>query len=174
MSSYRTWDCMSSIEQREAILPLNCVSDYKPFLILKPECVWGSTSSSPLSRRINTGAPSFLINNLEQHTQQKSLSRSVKKQTPDTSLYLFKWHPVSSTKLLIWLHTWAVQASRAWSKNNRKVLIIEARNEFSVAGAQVCWSICLPLHFDYQGWIRLGGLNLQAVQIVHKLIVNTI
>lgn len=74
MSSYRTWDCMSSIEPREAILPLNCVSDYKPFLILKPECVWVSTSSSPLSRRINTGAPSFLINNLEQHTQQKSLS----------------------------------------------------------------------------------------------------
>lgn len=84
----------------------------KLFLILKPRCVWVSTSSSPLSR-INTWALSVLINNLEWHTLffSRFVFLSVKnKNSQDTSLSLFKWHPVSSPQLLICLHTWAAQA----------------------------------------------------------------
>lgn len=90
MSSHRTWDCMSSIEPREALLPLNCVSGYKLFLILKPECVWVSTSSSPLSRRINTGAPSVLIIWSSTPSRSLSLSLSVKtnKHRIQASTYL--------------------------------------------------------------------------------------
>lgn len=84
--------------------------------------VCSSSSLSPLSmssrRRINTGAPSFLVNNLERHTHIRYLSCpsfclfSSLWKTPETKLCLFKWQPVCWTKLLIWVHTCTAKVNR--------------------------------------------------------------
>lgn len=85
-----------------------------------------------------------LVNNLERHTQQKSLCPSFCLfpslwKTPDTKLCLFKWQPVCWTKLLIRLHTCTAKANRKHNDYLTRSGNLEER-ETSL--------VCTRLHLD--------------------------